>query len=518
MMLPDPIPVRDGGLGRSLIARSLVHQWASSEAALKEALRRRIARAYALIASLEAGNYPTEGELRTWIFDDGALQLGFPELLSAPIEDATMLLAAVRVHSNALERFRASQSADSSLDIERVKAIASVRAAHPKAKIVAFAQYTETVSMLFRRLAGLARVAMLTASGARVAGGKLSRSDALSRFAPRALNASQPVAAEQIDLLLSTDLLSEGVNLQDAEVVVHLDIPWTAARLEQRVGRVVRMGSHHSAVSVYVIRPPASAAALLESEVLVQRKWDIARHAVGSAGTAPFPDQSSVRGEAGGESGTKATERLRAILTGWRRPILQVDRDEVSVASVSSPCSGFIALVCVNAEPVLVVGLSEQVSSDLDSQVSACRLASGGDIETSSRDYEAALHQVSEWADRVSASALAGLTDSSALPRKRLVNRIDRAIERAPPHSRGRRLTIAAKARQVAAAQHSSAIEEELESLGRAPLSDDEWLAAVAKLESTHAAPAQTPKNQRELQVHALLLLRDDLRSSALVS
>ena len=46
-------------------------------------------------------------------------------------------------------------------------------------------------------------------------------------------------------LLLTTDLASEGVNLQDASVVVHLDLPWTAARLEQRVGRVARLASAH---------------------------------------------------------------------------------------------------------------------------------------------------------------------------------------------------------------------------------------------------------------------------------
>ncbi len=512
MMLPDPIPVRDGGLGRSLIARGLVHQWASSEAALNEALRRRIARAYALISSLEAGTYPTETELRTWIFDDGALQLGFPELLSAPTDDAATLLESVRMHSNALERFRASHSAPSSLDIERANMIASLRAAHPRAKIVAFAQYTETVSMLFRRLARLGGVAMLTADGARVAGGRLSRSEALSRFAPRALNAPPPASAEQIDLLLSTDLLSEGVNLQDAEVVLHLDIPWTAARLEQRVGRVARMGSVHSEVSVYLIRPPASAAALLENEMLVQRKWDIARHAVGSASTAPFPYQSSVESGAAVESVTNQTEKLRAVLGAWQRPIPQLRGDEVCVASVSSTRSGFVAVVSLG-QPSLVVELAGHLSTDLESQVTACRLGNGVDAQTTCVEYEAALQQLRKWADRESASALAGLADSSALCRRRLVNRIDTAIENAPPHSRGRRLIIAAKARRAAAAQQSAAIEAELESLARASLSDEEWLGAVARLDSGRAVSVSGRANRPGLQVHALLLLRDDLRS-----
>ena len=46
-----------------------------------------------------------------------------------------------------------------------------------------------------------------------------------------------------VDLLIATDLLSEGLNLQDASVVVHLDLPWTAARLTQRIGRVWRVGA-----------------------------------------------------------------------------------------------------------------------------------------------------------------------------------------------------------------------------------------------------------------------------------
>jgi hypothetical protein len=105
MNLPPPLPVRDGGLGGVLIGRGLVHQWASSEAALREAVNRRIARATALSASLEGGTYPTARELETWTYGEGALQLGFPELLSAPILGHTELLEAVREHLKPCESF-----------------------------------------------------------------------------------------------------------------------------------------------------------------------------------------------------------------------------------------------------------------------------------------------------------------------------------------------------------------------------------------------------------------------------
>ena len=210
-----------------------------------------------------------------------------------------------------------------------------------------------------------------------------------------------------------------------------------------------------------------------------------------------------------GDSVTKQTEKLRAILTDWRRPVMPEDVDDVSVASVSSPCRGFLAAVSVGAEPNLVVALASRLSTDLDSQIIASGLSNGLEIKTNPQECEDALEQIRKWAGRESAAALAGLTDSSVLCRRRIVNRIDRAIESAPPHSRSRRLQLAAKARRVAAAQHGSAIEAELESLSGNPVSDDDWLASVARLESAGSASPPTGDTRR-LEIHALLLMRRD--------
>src|SRR5690606_38445478 len=117
-----------------------------------------------------------------------------------------------------------------------------------------------------RELRGAPGVAALTAHGGRIASGRISRTDALARFAPMAQGARPPRERERISLLLATDVVSEGLNLQDAGVVVHLDVPWTPARLAQRVGRVTRPGSPHAVVTVHRIAPPRAAAALLALE------------------------------------------------------------------------------------------------------------------------------------------------------------------------------------------------------------------------------------------------------------
>jgi hypothetical protein len=508
--LPPPIPLRDGGLGGALIGRGLVHQWASSEAALREAVRRRIAKAATLIASLETGSYPTASELETWSYCEGALQLGFPELLSSPTADARTLLDAVRSHSDALGEFQARHRTERGLDDRRADILVAIRQAHPTAKIVAFAQYAETVSMLFSRLAALGGVAMLTARRGLVAGGKLTRDDVLARFAPLASRAGTPSRAEKIDLLLTTDLLSEGVNLQDANVVVHLDVPWTAARLEQRVGRVARMGSLHERVHVYLLRPPASAAALLRSELLVRGKWTKAKRAIGSSAEAPFAVQPDGQKESSLlESIPAKTERLRRILENWRRPLPPPESDDAIVASVSSQSSGFVATVSITDESLLISRFSGgRVSGEMDSLIAACLLCEGEEMETDFAEYAVAVNRINRWFEHYLASTSAGVAGSRAPTRKRLLNRIESVVQRAPPHVRARRSRAAARARNVATSQHGAAIEAELDSLARSPLPDHEWLEALGRLCPTPSSNEPVARSAPSLRIHAVLLMR----------
>jgi hypothetical protein len=357
-------------------------------------------------------------------------------------------------------------------------------------------------------------VAILTSHGARVAGGRLSRREALARFAPEASNALRPPPSEAIQLLLTTDLLSEGVNLQDAQIVVHLDVPWTAARMEQRTGRIARMGSPHDEIHTYLIRPPASANAALGIERLITRKWDVAQRTVGSTALSPLGDSANNSiGRA--KSVSHLTEALRTILETWRaqhgqrytNPPNSESVDEICVAAVESRESGFVAAVTIDEQLVLVGSLSSNVSSDVESQLAACRLGVGPDVEVDYDDFKRAQTDIEKWAEAESAAAIAGISLSRALRRRRLVNRIDRAIESAPPQSRSSRLAIASCARRVAATPQNAAIEADLVLLADSDLGDDEWLQAIAGLQLDRQSHRPRAMN-RSLAVHALLLLR----------
>jgi hypothetical protein len=233
-------------------------------------IRKRRARAVALAHILSEQRLPTSQELRAWTISEDTVQLGFTELLlndaatvpsDAAWRDARAQLDA---HASALADLEqlVSQTA-STLDRVRVESLRKVRASHRGVTVVAFSQFAETVRGIGRLLRWDQGVATLTSLGGAVAGGKISRDELLARVAPRAYGAPMPPSHERVLLLLTTDLLAEGVNLQDAGVVVHLDLPWTPAAVAQREGRIARLGSLHNTVHAYSMSPPGGGAELM---------------------------------------------------------------------------------------------------------------------------------------------------------------------------------------------------------------------------------------------------------------
>ena len=505
MTLPPPLPPRDGDSGGALINRGLIHQWASSDAALKDAIRRRMARAAALIASLNVGRYPDARELETWTFADDALQLGFAELLAPPTPDATALLQSVSAHARALEALARDNARASPIDDSKAGTLRRIREENRGVKIVAFAQYASTVSALFRRLASLGGVAALTASGARVAGGRLSRNGAISRFAPHANHAVPPSRAEAIDVLLTTDLLSEGVNLQDAEIVVHLDVPWTAARMEQRVGRVARMGSPHQRVRVYQFRVPASAEVILREEALVSKKWALARLEVGAKQAGPLATDRYSGNPAPGM--TVLTERLRAILGRWLDTVPGGAAREgpVLVGAVSSGRAGFVAIGYLGNAPLLLCSRDSGVSTNVDSQIEGCLAAEGDSTDADRREYDAAIRMVEKWGEATEASDSAGASSISAVANRRVLNRIDATVQHAPPHVRASRARLASVARAIASARNGVAVEAELRELADAQMRDDCWLETLTALATTRK---RRDSRSGSFRLRAVLLLK----------
>lgn len=123
-------------------------------------------------------------------------------------------------------------------------------------KTIVFATAATTVRHLRRRLMRRLRVGAVSGRSGWLGGDRVSRQDVLAAFAPRAQRSAPPPRACEVEILIATDLLSEGLDLQDAERVVHYDLPWSPARLAQRVGRIDRLGSPHRRVETIAFLPP----------------------------------------------------------------------------------------------------------------------------------------------------------------------------------------------------------------------------------------------------------------------
>ncbi|MEO5590420.1 MAG: DEAD/DEAH box helicase, partial [Gemmatimonadaceae bacterium] len=345
LSLPPPVSPSDGGDGGTLVVHSLIRQWSSSTAALCGGLRRRIVRGEALIAALGDGTWPSKTELMSWIAGEDAVQLSLPGMLARASDATARLLPIVRTHVAALSNALSAAYAEHTADDERASHIRRIRLTHADRRIIVFSQYADTISAMFRLISPDGEVAALTGNGGYVAGGSISRSEILARFAPRASGGRAVRRSDTVTLLLATDLLSEGVNLQDAGVVVHLDLPWTPARMEQRLGRIARIGSAHESVVSYAIRPPGEARPVLRTELILRRKM---REASIILPGFPSLDARWATPSPSGGSAPAQVEQSRTVLEGWLRDDFVPHRAAPVVCAVAASVSGFLTL-CLDA-------------------------------------------------------------------------------------------------------------------------------------------------------------------------
>jgi len=134
-------------------------------------------------------------------------------------------------------------------DAKVEKLLTLVQKKHKSEKLLIFSQFADTIQYLERALdrAGVKNVRAVT-------GNDPDPTAAAWAFSPRS-NRRNISAADEVRVLLATDVLSEGQNLQDAAIIVNFDLPWAIIRLIQRAGRVDRIGQEALTVTCYTFLP-----------------------------------------------------------------------------------------------------------------------------------------------------------------------------------------------------------------------------------------------------------------------
>lgn len=153
-------------------------------------------------------------------------------------------------------------------------------------KVLIFSAFADTADYLYRELAPvLARHGLATGlitggtSGARTTLGKgFDAQQVMTMFSPRSKqrDVTMPRETREIDVLIGTDVISEGQNLQDCDYLINYDIHWNPVRIIQRFGRVDRIGSTNDVIQLVNFWPDISLDAYINLKERVEGRMVIA--------------------------------------------------------------------------------------------------------------------------------------------------------------------------------------------------------------------------------------------------
>lgn len=147
---------------------------------------------------------------------------------------------------------------------------------HPCEKILVFSQFADTIRYLYDELGGFGIQQIAAATGQSDDPTQLAH-----RFSPRS-NGLTIKPQDEIRVLLSTDVLSEGQNLQDSAIVVNYDLPWAIIRLSQRAGRVDRIGQQAKQIYCYSFLPAEGVEEIIRLRARVNLRLQENEEVVGS--------------------------------------------------------------------------------------------------------------------------------------------------------------------------------------------------------------------------------------------
>ena len=176
------------------------------------------------------------------------------------------------------------------LKLRKLKQLIADKAQHPindgNRKVLVFSAFADTADYLYRELAPtLANAGLDTAvitGGSHAAkttlGTGFDFQQVMSLFSPHSKqrHLTMPQETRELDVLIGTDVISEGQNLQDCDYLINYDIHWNPVRIIQRFGRIDRIGSTNSQIQLVNFWPDISLDEYINLKERVENRMVIA--------------------------------------------------------------------------------------------------------------------------------------------------------------------------------------------------------------------------------------------------
>ncbi len=292
-----------------LLRSGLLKRFESSCFAFRETLKKMIRQHKQFLQAIDKGHVVTTTFLQDISGDDISL---FDDLFIKHSEevadikdyDINRLKKDVRRDLNLLENLAASASSISEQGDAKLQALsdelfkiaqqAESEASHAideaqKRKVLIFSSFADTVNWIWKFLTNQIKHRPelngfqnrpVAVSGSKSFSG-ISKNDAAIGFAPVSMQVESGEDTDKFDILVTTDILAEGVNLQQCRHIINYDVPWNPMLLVQRHGRIDRINSQHKRVFLRTIFPTDRLDELLNLESRILGKLAMAAASVG---------------------------------------------------------------------------------------------------------------------------------------------------------------------------------------------------------------------------------------------
>ena len=149
---------------------------------------------------------------------------------------------------------------------------------HGKEKVLVFTQFADTAYYLTEQLKnrGISHIESVT--------GEVENPTSLAhRFSPRSNQKDEIIDnGDELRILITTDVLSEGQNLQDSHIILNYDLPWAIIRLIQRAGRVDRIGQKAEQILCYSFLPEDGIESIINLRKRLTRRIEENADVIGS--------------------------------------------------------------------------------------------------------------------------------------------------------------------------------------------------------------------------------------------
>lgn len=246
---------RAGANLRGLMRVLLFKRFESSVYAFRQTVGRLLGIHESFLAALDEGVVPAGEEAQTILYesdhDEESLLSDALRSVSTRYKAADFDLESLRSHIQhdirILKKIKSLVDPISPQQDAKLQTLKDRLKKEPlkSGKRLIFTQYADTARYLFENL---------NPKGERddievIYSGDKSKARVVGRFAPFANPEYQaPEGETELSTVIATDVLSEGLNLQDCDKIVNYDLHWTPVRLIQRFGRIDRIGSEHDVV------------------------------------------------------------------------------------------------------------------------------------------------------------------------------------------------------------------------------------------------------------------------------